>query len=145
MIPILEAATADRVGEDGKVRARPPPRSLKSAMKAGGASAQVGGGAATEDTVTRYPTATGLDATDSDDDADEDGEALVSGMAIVSMPEGADDNFFGDDDGGAGSQWEEEWEETFFDGALTARCQVADCWIASLNFLVLSEGTYDQN
>ena len=117
MIPILETATADRVGDDGRIRARPPPRSLKSAMKASEVSAQTSGGAAAPgDQVV-----TDLNATDSDDDADEDGEALGSGMAMVAMPDGADEAFFGADDGASGSaafsQWDEEWEETFFDGA----------------------------
>jgi hypothetical protein len=112
MIPILEAATADRVGEDGKVRARPPPRSLKSAM----ASAAGGEAATTEGKVA---TPVDLNATDSDDDADEDGEALTSGMAVVSMPDGADEEFFGNGDESARAPWEDEdeWEDTFFDGA----------------------------
>jgi hypothetical protein len=145
MIPILEAATADRLGDDGKVRARPPPRSLKSAMKAAEASAQGGGGAAgdgaVEGEMTTFSTAADANATDSDDDADEDGEALTSGMAFVAMPEGADDNFFGNDDGEGGggssfSQWEEEWEETFFDGATSpagasVSCSNRDSCIAS--------------
>ena len=82
-------------------------------------SAQAAGrtlGTEAEGKVATYPTA---DATDSDDDADEDGEALNSGMAFVSMPDGADEEpFFGSGEQGAGTaQWEDEWEYTFFDGA----------------------------
>lgn len=116
MIPILEAATAERVGDDGKVRARPPPRSLKSAIKGAEMSAQTAGEASGPEGKVAYPT---VDATDSDDDADEDGEALNSGMAFVSMPDGADEEaFFGSGEQSTGtSQWDDEWEDTFFDGA----------------------------
>lgn len=114
MIPILEAANADRVGDDGKVRARPPPRSLKSAM----ASTHAGREAApTDGKVATQPAAVDSNTSDSDDDADEDGEALTSGMAIVSMPDGADEEFFGNDEGAGASAWDDEWEDAFFDGA----------------------------
>lgn len=122
MIPILVAATADRVGADGKVRARPPPRSLKSAQRVAAAAAEadrVDVGDEEKGEVKSYQTAEDANATDSDDDADEDGQQLAGGISI-SMPDDADADFFGNDDGDDGaSGWDEGWEETFFDGATT--------------------------
>ena len=89
------------------------------------ASAHAGGEAATTEAKAAKPV--DLNATDSDDDADEDGEALTSGMAVVSMPDGADEEFFGNDDDSVRAPWEDEWEDTFFDGALASWDTVPTC------------------
>ena len=163
MIPILEAATSGRLDAEGKPRARPPPRSLKSARlaaqkkaeaggAAGGGAAAAAGGAEEEEVLEGAADADAGD-TDSDGDAgalpsqlrcanaslckclseaaacgaDEDGEQLRGEHAMVSMPDDADDHFFGRGDAGAAGgdgsfkveAWEDDWEDAFFDGVFS--------------------------
>ena len=159
MIPILEAATSGRLDAEGKPRARPPPRSLKSARlaaqkkaeaggAAGGGAAAAAGGAEEEEVLEGAADADAGD-TDSDGDAgalpslpsaslckcltvaadgaDEDGEQLRGEHAMVSMPDDADDHFFGRADAGAAGgdgsfkveAWEDDWEDAFFDGVFS--------------------------